>query len=491
MAPLLQKERVSLRKNSKFPVSNPSKWLSHIAVAVAAFQIGFLLGGHGGGDELHCPVCETNSVPVAAAVAAPCVPVPVAAAVPCVPVPVAATVPAAQVQAPPEIERNTMETPSTPVSASMPETMNNLFVGMGRVNRDEFFKKYDLGVPVDPSSKGNEDIMLLYSQKSLPKPWDALEGTQDTMIPLYNATEATENCQVMKMILTEPKKEQHCLAIMGQWESYHVHKWMRLAPNNETGKVVKNPDALQDSNDMRYVSRGHQSDGRYQNLPIPKQTRNHWGVLREYLNTVEATLERLRPVAAKVAGDGNSIVVLVCNQGHSELLLNFACASRNRGLDVSKVLVFATDTATKELAESVGLSAFDVGDAFGKMPTVAAAFYGDQAFTGMMMAKVYSVHLINTLGYDLLFQDVDIVWYKNPLSFFESPESGDFDIYFQDDGAHTARYAPYSPNTGLYFVRFESLWPFDGGVCCQNTYYLTPYSLNPCYSLFVLLAGPK
>jgi hypothetical protein len=424
MAPLLQKERVSLRKNStKFPISSPSKWLSHIAVAVAAFQIGFLLGGHGSGAELHCPVCETNIVPV----------------------PV-------QVQVPPETERKTMETPSAS-STSMPGTMNNLIVGMGRVNRDEFFKKYDLGVPVDPSQTGNEDIMLLYSPKSLPKPWDALEGTQDTMIPLYNATEGTENCQVMKMILTEPKKEQHCIAIMGQWESYHVHKWMRLAANDETGKIVKNPDAMQDSNDLRYVSRGHQVDGRYQPLPIPRQTQNHWAVLREYLNTVEATLERLRPIAKQVAGDGNAIVVLVCNQGHSELLLNFACASRNRGLDVSKVLVFATDTATVELAESVGLAAFDVGDAFGKMPTVAATNYGDQAFTGMMMAKVYSVHLINTLGYDLLFQDVDVVWYKNPLSFFESREAGDFDIYFQDDGAHTARYAPYSPNTGFYFVR--------------------------------------
>jgi hypothetical protein len=266
---------------------------------------------------------------------------------------------------------------------------------------------------------------------------------------------------------------------------------MRLAANDETGKIVKNPDAMQDSNDLRYVSRGHQVDGRYQPLPIPRQTQNHWAVLREYLNTVEATLERLRPIAKQVAGDGNAIVVLVCNQGHSELLLNFACASRNRGLDVSKVLVFATDTATVELAESVGLAAFDVGDAFGKMPTVAATNYGDQAFTGMMMAKVYSVHLINTLGYDLLFQDVDVVWYKNPLSFFESPEAGDFDIYFQDDGAHTARYAPYSPNTGFYFVRFVLVWlVYVEGLLSEHLY-LSLYSLDPCCSFRSPFAGPE
>ena len=69
------------------------------------------------------------------------------------------------------------------------------------------------------------------------------------------------------------------------------------------------------------------------------------------------------------------------------------------------------------------------------------------------MAKVYCVHLINMLGFNLLFQDVDIVWYKNPLEVFDDSNHDDFDLYFQDDGARSARYAPYSPNSGFYFVR--------------------------------------
>jgi hypothetical protein len=89
------------------------------------------------------------------------------------------------------------------------------------------------------------------------------------------------------------------------------------------------------------------------------------------------------------------------------------------------------------------------------MPETAAKFYADKAFAGMMMAKVYCVHMINRLGYNLLFQDVDIVWYQNPLQYFTNASSPyhDFDIYFQDDGAHSRRYAPYSPNSGFYFAR--------------------------------------
>ena len=79
------------------------------------------------------------------------------------------------------------------------------------------------------------------------------------------------------------------------------------------------------------------------------------------------------------------------------------------------------------------------------MPEKEAGRYGDQAFTQMMYAKVVTVQLINRLGYDVLFQDVDlgecacdmfilscksrcashrtcislpIVWYRNPLEFF-------------------------------------------------------------------------
>lgn len=69
----------------------------------------------------------------------------------------------------------------------------------------------------------------------------------------------------------------------------------------------------------------------------------------------------------------------------------------------------------------------------------------------MMMAKLYSVHLISQLGYDLLFQDVDVMWYRNPLPFFSN--FSQFDVIVQDDGARNIRFQPYSPNSGFYFAR--------------------------------------
>ena len=77
-------------------------------------------------------------------------------------------------------------------------------------------------------------------------------------------------------------------------------------------------------------------------------------------------------------------------------------------------------------------------------------------FSAMMVAKIVCVQLISHLGYDLLFQDVDIIWYQHPLSdYFAKPGhwSLKYDTIFQDDGGHTVRYTPYSANSGFYYVR--------------------------------------
>lgn len=149
---------------------------------------------------------------------------------------------------------------------------------------------------------------------------------------------------------------------------------------------------------------------------------------------------------------------MVCNFGQSQLLLNFACAARSKGLDVSSVLVFATDKETKELAEAIGLAVYFDERNFGNMPKNAAKVYGDRAFTTMMLSKVICVHMVSLLeNVDILFQDVDVVWYRHPLDYFHKEivgtELADFDAYFQDDGSRSLRFAPYCANSGFYYFR--------------------------------------
>jgi hypothetical protein len=367
----------------------PVSVLSHLLVGILAFHLGLAAGG-GGGREVR--VVGRTTLPSKA---------------------------------------GSFSTPQQAASRErrlVPDTLNDLFVGSATVPRDDFIKIYDIGVPWDEATRGSKDILLLYSSESSLPNDHANRGGGSSSVFYKAALNATANCNTMKVVLTKPKQEKVCFAVVAQWDSFHVHNFMRLKAEDD----ISDGRPFQADYPLRYVSRRHELSGKSLKFPLSYQTRRYWLMLIDYLQKLESTMERLQPIARDVAGGGNTVVVMVCNFGQSELLFNFVCSARARRLDLSHVLLFATDSDIADLAKSLGIAVFDVEDAFGAMPTNAAKRYGDRTFQEMMMSKVYCVHLINALGFDLLFQDVDVVWHRNPLEYFHSPDSGNFDFYFQD-----------------------------------------------------------
>ena len=345
--------------------------------------------------------------------------------------------------------------------------------GLHFVDRDDFAAAFDTGVPLDETTKENDQVVVLYSDpKAFPKEKSGVLSVE----------EATANCLEMHVVLTHTRQQQ-CIAIMGQYESYHIQKYMRLT--GERGdKIDKNLP-------LKYVARGLQQNGRPSSkIPTIDAQKENWNTLISYLVSLDKALEDLEPLLETVAShnDNNAIIVMVCNFGQSELLLNCTsfmaffcslfilfrfltclfvsfyfliaaviCNARAKGLEsvLSNIFLFATDQATHELAQSMGISSIYIESIFGKMPEKAAGSYADKTFRAIMLAKVYCIQMVSMLGYDILFQDVDVIWYQNPLTWFhdESNPHYDFDMYFQDDGNHALFYAPYSANTGFYYVR--------------------------------------
>jgi hypothetical protein len=234
-----------------------------------------------------------------------------------------------------------------------------------------FATKFDIGVPLNPTTPGNKDVLILYnSENALPDQFDKYQ--EDA--PHLSIKSATKHCHTMKLVLTEPSQQKQCLAIMGQWESYvlyyrvslmlgceltrsffvlfrsyHVHRFARFPP--------KMDGPVDETHPLKYVSRVPGENGKVIERSRSFDTKMWDKLLVEYLNNLDPVMKQLKPIAQKVAKD-NTVVVMVCNLGQSELLMNFACAARSRGLDLSQVLVFATDLETKTLAEGLGLAAF-------------------------------------------------------------------------------------------------------------------------------------
>lgn len=383
--------RVSSAARKKWKVS-PLLIVSHFVMGLACLHVGLLLGANrscndGSRALCDCPVCPKSAC----------------------------------------------DTKTQNSGELLPRGVQGFIRNAAVVGRDEFTQKFDIGVPWDDSDRTNQQVMILYNhEKSLPNGTATpMKTSSISALPYYSVEDATSNCETMKVVLQRTGQKNMCLAVVGQWDSHHVHKFMRLPQQRAQPASMNLP--------FRYVSRLHQPNGRVTEIPTGTDLAHYHNMLQEYLAKLPSTLAALRPIAEQAASDKKTIIVMVCNQGQSELLQNFACAARARGLDVSHVLVFCSDEYTCQLARGMGLFAFDITESFGhKIPSKAARSYGDKTFTAVMMSKVYVVHVINSLGYNVLFQDADIVWYQNPLDFVEEKllEESDFDIFFQDDGAH-------------------------------------------------------
>jgi len=255
-----------------------------------------------------------------------------------------------------------------------------MVVGSATVSRADFIEQFDIGVPWDDHVRPDAaDVLLLYSSDAT-MPSQQQQQQLQQQAHYDSSLEATQNCHSLKVILTKPNNPQahECIAVVGQWSSFHLHHFLRLKDEHDKTKADK--AIFEPDYPFRYVSRRHELNGKKAQLPQAQQTRQYWPILVDYLQKLDTTLQRLKPVAAQAAGAGssdtdtntNTVVVMVCNLGQSELLVNFVCAARGRGLPLDHILLFATDTETYQLAQSLGIAAFDVQDAFGDMPKDAA-----------------------------------------------------------------------------------------------------------------------
>jgi len=174
-------------------------------------------------------------------------------------------------------------------------------------------------------------------------------------------------------------------------------------------------------------------------------------LLRDLNSILEMFVKKL---GSPILPDGSrrTIVTMVANDGVMDLLLNYLCSiEQDATIDIKNIVVFVGSENMVEVVENMGANAI-YSTSLGSMPSHAALGYLDKTFSRMMWFKVTSVYITLTAGFDLLFQDVDVVWFKNPIPFLKSL---DMDIAFMDDGARTPRYTPFFVNSGFYYMKYN------------------------------------
>jgi hypothetical protein len=297
---------------------------------------------------------------------------------------------------------------------------------MTLVDRDEFARLFDTGVPLDASRKSNSKVLILHGKHALPPINSNSSMDSSTGISMWsNVEDAVKNCNYVNVILTQPYRKDQCIAIMGQYNSYHVHKFMRGGEPTTTfqdqGQVIPMDPSLP----LQLVRRGANPVFSFTTkTPTLDETRRFWNqTLQTYLTHLDSYLEQLDPILKKVAPSNQAVMVMVCNRGQAELLANLVCSARARHLDVSGIVVFATDDETTVIAEGLGLTTFHnpqvrckshalvsadllqnahavessfVLQLFRNIPKQQADRFGDDIYAETIMAKVN--HYLRTIS---------------------------------------------------------------------------------------------
>lgn len=149
----------------------------------------------------------------------------------------------------------------------------------------------------------------------------------------------------------------------------------------------------------------------------------------------------------------NLVLIMTLNRGHSDLLLNWIRSCDRNGIEVRPwTVVFALDSDTEKLVKEHGFAVYTDADSYGDPPQEAARRFGDRTFLGLMFPKTAIVQDALELGYDVLFQDVDLVWKKDPLPYLLQQSLRVLDAQFMYDGPNR-NHGPLHANSGFFLLR--------------------------------------
>ena len=256
-----------------------------------------------------------------------------------------------------ECSKSSLQDPSSTGVMLDRHAVGNMVAGMAITPKSNFTDLIDLGVPLDRFKTGSTHALMLYSGKrAMPRSLKQ-QSYEQSSVPEVVASNAIENCDYLNVLLVDHSgNRKQCLALVPQYESFHVQKWMRV---EERSNGLHGD--LDSSKNLILVSRGIKGKGKDEfTPPTQRTTARVFKMLQTYLNSLDSVVEDLKNVIKHDMEpyEDSTIIVMVCNFGQSELLMNFACHARSKNFDTSAILVFATDLETADLARSLGLAAY-------------------------------------------------------------------------------------------------------------------------------------
>lgn len=164
----------------------------------------------------------------------------------------------------------------------------------------------------------------------------------------------------------------------------------------------------------------------------------------EFASVVQSTAHRIKV--------NNTVVLMAFNYGTMVLFFNWLCSCRQANIDVSNVLVISADNKTHSLLGELNVTSLYLPRLFGDYQSHGVRAFGNHEWSPFGRLKMLVPKLLLEAGIDVFFQDVDMIWLKDPVAYIRStfPE---YDVVIQHVGKNRAMFGPFYGNSGVFFIK--------------------------------------
>lgn len=160
-------------------------------------------------------------------------------------------------------------------------------------------------------------------------------------------------------------------------------------------------------------------------------------------------LGELRAILDRQKASGHAIAMICC-QRYLPLFEVWLRSCEQAAIEVrQRCVVFAMDEATAEAVAGAGVEVVLLDPAAYPRGAETRGF-ADQGFRRVVLYKNAVIHDLLSLGVDVLFQDVDLIWLRDPTARLEGARDA-YDLQAMHDGLNPI-HAPYFVNSGFMYV---------------------------------------
>lgn len=188
---------------------------------------------------------------------------------------------------------------------------------------------------------------------------------------------------------------------------------------------------------------------RKKDIPRSLRERAAWFLQQDILDS-RFRRNQIKSILKQMSLKDNQLIAMTFNSKFSILFRNWAASALKHGIEVhDRCIAFPMDDESAEIAQQEGFRICYNPDSEILRSTGESMRYGDSEFARHMFYQNAVIHDLLECGLNLLFQDVDLVWFKDPLPLLlQHPEHAQFMF----DGENP-RHRPHHANTGFMYLR--------------------------------------